>query len=88
MGPANCAAVGCYNSTKKLKKWRESNREMHGDDMMMMEMMMMMMMMNCFYGMVDWRKAFSLISSRDHFQRFSPSESPTRREQNLNLLRT
>ena len=29
-------------------------------------MMMMMMMMNCFYGMVDRRKAFSLISSRDH----------------------
>ena len=36
-------------------------------------MMMMMMMMNCFYGMVDRRKAFSLISSRDHCQRSSPS---------------
>ena len=36
-------------------------------------MMMMMMMMNCFCGMVDWQKAFSLISSRDHCQRFSPS---------------
>ena len=33
----------------------------------------MMMMMNCFCGMVDWRKAFSLISSRDHCQRSSPS---------------
>ena len=32
----------------------------------------MMMMMNCFCGMVDRRKAFSLISSRDHCQRFSP----------------
>ena len=29
--------------------------------------------MNCFYGMVDRRKTFSLISSRDHCQRSSPS---------------
>ena len=34
---------------------------------------MMMMMMNCFCGMVDRRKAFSLISSRGHCQRSSPS---------------
>ena len=34
----------------------------------------MMMMMNCFCGMVDRGKAFSLISSRDHCQRFSPSQ--------------
>ena len=34
---------------------------------------MMMMMMNCFCGMVDRRKALSLISSRDHCQRSSPS---------------
>ena len=34
---------------------------------------MMMMIMNCFCGMVDRRKAFSLISSRDHCQRSSPS---------------
>ena len=33
----------------------------------------MMMMMNCFCGIVDRRKVFSLISSRDHCQRFSPS---------------
>ena len=33
----------------------------------------MMMMMNCFCDMVDRRKAFSLISSRDHCQRSSPS---------------
>ena len=32
-----------------------------------------MMMMNCFRGMVDRQKAFSLISSRDHCQRSSPS---------------
>ena len=31
-----------------------------------------MMMMNCFCGMVDRRKAFSLISIRDHCQRSSP----------------
>ena len=43
--------------------------------MIMMMMMMMMMMMNCLCGMVDRRKAFSIISSRDH------CESPTRREQ-------
>ena len=31
------------------------------------------MKMNCFCGMVDRRKAFSLISSRNHCQRSSPS---------------
>ena len=36
-------------------------------------MINMMMMMNCFCGMVDRRKVFSLISSRDHCQRSSPS---------------
>ena len=30
------------------------------------------MMMNCFCGMVEQRKAFLLISSRDHFQRSLP----------------
>ena len=39
----------------------------------MMMMMMMMMMMNCFCGMVHRRKTFSLIFSRDHCQRSSPS---------------
>ena len=33
----------------------------------------MMMMMNCFCGMVDQRKAFSLISSRNRCQRSSTS---------------
>ena len=33
----------------------------------------MMMMMNCFCGMVDRRKAYSLISSWDHCQSSSPS---------------
>ena len=36
-------------------------------------MMMMMMMTNCFCGMVDRRRAFSLIFSWDHYLRFSPS---------------
>ena len=39
-----------------------------------MMMMMMMMMMNCVCGMDSRCKALSLISSRDHFQRFSPSQ--------------
>ena len=39
-----------------------------------MMMMMMMMMMNCFCaGKTGARKTFSLISSRDHCQRSSPS---------------
>ena len=33
-----------------------------------------MMMMNCFCGMVDRRKVFTPFSSRDHYQRFSPSQ--------------
>ena len=36
----------------------------------------LMMMMNCFCGMVDRRKAFTLISSWDHCQRSSPSQIP------------
>ena len=34
----------------------------------------MVMMVNCFYGMVDGRKALSLMSSWNHRQRFSPSQ--------------
>ena len=36
-------------------------------------MLFSLMMMNYFCGMADRRKAFSLISSRDHCQRSSPS---------------
>ena len=32
------------------------------------------LMMNCFCGMVDWQKVFSLISSQNHCQRSSPSQ--------------
>ena len=42
-------------------------------DFFFISLMMMVMMMNCFCSMVDRRKAFSLISSRDHCQRSSPS---------------
>ena len=34
---------------------------------------MIMMMINCFRGMVEQRNAFSLVSSRDHCLRSSPS---------------
>ena len=37
-----------------------------------MILMMMIMMMNCFRGMVNRRKAFNLISIRDHCQRSAP----------------
>ena len=48
--------------------------KVHDNVLMMMMMMIMIMMRNCFCGMVDRRKAFSLISSRDHCQRSSPSQ--------------
>ena len=35
-------------------------------------MMMMTMIVNCFCGMVDRRKVFSLIWSQDHYQKSSP----------------
>ena len=38
------------------------------------DLMKMMMMMNCFCGMVDGRKTFSVISSQSHCQRSSPSQ--------------
>ena len=38
--------------------------------------LLMMMMMNCFCGMVDRRRALSLISTRDHCQKSSPSRIP------------
>ena len=38
----------------------------------------MMIKMNCFCGMVDQRKMSSLISSRDHCQRSSPSRTSDR----------
>ena len=41
--------------------------------MMMMMMMMTMMIINCFSGMVDRQKVFSLLFSQGHCQRSSPS---------------
>ena len=49
---------------------------------------LVMVMMNCFCGMVDRRKAFSLIPGRDNCQRSSPLQhhkSPTCGEQGSNL---
>ena len=46
--------------------------------------LMMMVMMNCFCGMVDRRKTYSLISSRDHCQKFSRSRI-SRSRSGLNL---
>ena len=66
-------------SLSQLNYWCYFNNCGNNFVMMMMMMMMMMMKMNCFCGMVDQRKAFSLISSRDPCQRFSPwwiSDSP------------
>ena len=40
-----------------------------------------MMMKNCFCGMVDRRKTFSLLFRRGHCQRSLPSQSPTHLEQ-------
>ena len=39
---------------------------------MIMMIMMMIIMIICFCGMVDQRKMFSLISRREHRQRFLP----------------
>ena len=51
-------------------------------------MMMMMMMMKCFCGMVDRRKAFlALFPSGTIVRDPHYRESPTRREQGLNLCR-
>ena len=50
--------------------------------------LMMMMTMNCFCGMVDRQKAFSLISSQDHYRDPHHCESLKHREQGLNLHRS
>ena len=55
------------------KAWHLERKPRAPPQTMMMIMMMMMMMINCFCGMIDLRKAFSLISSRDYCQRSSPS---------------
>ena len=52
---------------------------------------MTMMMMNCFWVMVDLRKALRLISKWNHYQRFSPLQISDKRQarfepaQNLSL---
>ena len=49
-------------------------------------LMMLMAIMNCFSGMIEQQKVFSLISSRDHCQRSHQRKSLARREQDLNNL--
>ena len=73
------AIVGCkmkklfVESWKSFHIWKISSKVWKKTKAVQRKMMMMMM--NCFCGMVDWRKVFSLISSRDHCQRSSPSGS-------------
>ena len=59
----------CIISKKKQKKNKNSKQtnphDVYDDDELTM---------NCFSGMVDGRKMFSLISSRNHCQRPSPSQ--------------
>ena len=48
----------------------KTNSSYRGDVYLMKTVLMRMM--NCFCGVADRRKAFSLISSQDHCQRSSP----------------
>ena len=56
--------------------WHESKKyilELKYSLFIMRDRRSMMMMMNCFCGMVDRRKVFSLISRRNHCRKHSPS---------------
>ena len=55
---------------------------------LLMMMMMMMMMMNCFCGMVDRRKPFTLVSSWDQCEWSSTSRISDTSRAGLNLRRT
>ena len=58
--------------TEEKQKLETDNR--NNEKVQNLMMMMIMMMMNCFCGMVDRPKTLSLVSSRDHCQRSSPSQ--------------
>ena len=58
---------------RKTDLWFAKWHEEYGRALESLKVGSLMMIMNCFCGMVDRRKAFSLISSRDHCQRSSPS---------------
>ena len=58
------------NVTSYIDPWSE---RMSSHLSKQIKMMMMMMMMNSFCDMLDRRKAFILISSRDHCQRSTPT---------------
>ena len=58
-----------------LLKWSNGlkfDRVSHKKNFLLCLLWVLMMMMNCFCGMVDQRKVFSLISSWNHCQRSSP----------------
>ena len=58
-----------------LLKWSNGlkfDRVSHKKNFLLCLLRVLMMMMNCFCGMVDQRKVFSLISSWNHCQRSSP----------------
>ena len=61
------------NNKSNNKKYDNSINNANNNNIKCNFLMMIMMMMNCFCGMVDRRKTFSLISSRDHCQRCSTS---------------
>ena len=56
--------------------------------MMMMMMMMIMMMMSCFFGMADRQNMFSFISAGTIVRDSHHCQTPTRREEGLNLRQT
>ena len=59
----------CYPFSTSLFTLKQKSISSHNT----LNNLLIMMMMNCFCGLVDWRKAFTLISSQDHYQRSSPS---------------
>ena len=61
------------NNKSNNKKYDNSINNANNNNIKCNCLMMIMMMMNCFCSMVDRRKTFSLISSRDHCQRSSTS---------------
>ena len=68
--PILAATYLCGVFLRKNGSWDELGQR----GFMMMMMMMMMMMLNCFCGMINWRKALSFTSSQDYRQRFLSSQ--------------
>ena len=64
-----------WQEIKKFVLEREERRKnwLESKNIFYFKPLMIAMMMNCFFGMVHWQKAFSLIFTRGHCQRSSPS---------------